>query len=213
MTAKPGVFITVDGPGGSGKSTAIPHIVTALEAAGHTVHAATQPSRNTFGTVVRQVANEMTGTALALAVAADRHHALATEIRPKREVGHTVLLDRYLPSTLVLQRVDGVALDLLLAINQGIDVPDLSVILTATEDTILRRLAHRGTRHRFELDAASTRRELELYREAIPVLEQLGFPVLLIDTTDLTPEGVAERIASAAPEPAPTFNSTVVQPS
>jgi len=208
-----GLLLSVDGPGGTGKSTAIPEIVKALQAAGHTVHATTQPSTGPFGRAVRQVANEMHGTALALAVAADRHHSLAIDIRPHREVGHTVLLDRYLPSTLVLQRADGVPLDFLLAINQGIDVPNLAVILTADPDTILRRLAGRGTRHRFELDAASTVRELQLYEEAIPILRELQFPILTIDTTNLTPEGVAAEIARAAPAPASTFNTTVIQPS
>ncbi|MFJ4679203.1 NUDIX domain-containing protein [Kitasatospora sp. NPDC088783] len=211
MTAGPGTFITIDGPGGTGKSTAIPHLATALQAAGHTIHTATQPSKTPYGAAVRQVAAEMTGTALALAVAADRHHALATEIRPRLNAGHTVLLDRYLPSTLVLQRIDGVPLELLLAINAGIDVPDLAVILTADEDTILRRLAHRGTRHRFELDAAATRRELDLYTEATSVLTGLDFPVLTIDTTRLTPEGVAARIAHALPAPTDTNTPITVR--
>ncbi|MGW3627814.1 dTMP kinase [Streptomyces sp. NPDC000880] len=209
MTAR-GPLITLDGPGGIGKSTALHATHRALQAAGHTVHATTQPSTNPFGKAVRDIANSMHGRALALAVTADRHHQLDVEIRPHRDVGHTVLLDRYLPSTLVLQRADGVELDYLLAINGGIDTPDLSVILLADLQTILGRLDHRGTRHRFELDTESTRRELELYHEALPILERLGYPILTLDTTHLTPEEVAQAIASAAPAPGttvdPTFN-------
>ncbi|MFC5905142.1 hypothetical protein [Streptomyces zhihengii] len=40
--------------------------------------------------------------------------------------------NRYLPSTLVLQRADGLDADWLLTLNVGITVPDLAVILTAT---------------------------------------------------------------------------------
>ncbi|WP_329468562.1 dTMP kinase [Streptomyces sp. NBC_01431] len=204
-----GLFITVDGPGGTGKSTTIQHTAPLLTAAGHTVHTTTQPSPNPFGATIRHMANEMQGRSLALAVAADRFHQLDTEIQPHLEVGHTVLLDRYLPSTLVLQRLDGLSIDYLLTINAQLAVPDLAVILLADPDVILARLEKRGTRHRFELDPKSTLRELELYREAVPVLSQLGYPTATIDTTRLTPEGVAHAIAHAASAPGASVNSTV----
>ncbi|MGH4035252.1 hypothetical protein ACQB60_40785 [Actinomycetota bacterium Odt1-20B] len=87
-------------------------------------------------------------------------------------------------------------------------VPDLAVILLADPDTILARLEQRGTKHRFELDPKSTLRELELYQQALLILAELGYPVLTIDTTDLTPHGVAEAIARAAPAPGATVNRT-----
>ncbi|GAA2463050.1 dTMP kinase [Streptomyces lavendulocolor] len=208
-----GPLITVDGPGGIGKSTAIRATRLALQTAGHTVHTTAQPSTSTFGQAVRAAAASMHGRALALAVAADRLQQLDAEVRPHRDLGHTVLLDRYLPSTLVLQRADGVDLDYLLAINDGVDIPDLSVILLADPETIRVRLEHRGTRHRFELDGDSTRRELELYREAAPVLQDLGYTILTIDATHLTPEEIATAIASATPAPGTTFDRTTTQPS
>ncbi|KOU53990.1 dTMP kinase [Streptomyces sp. WM6378] len=207
------LFITVDGPGGTGKSTTIQHTTPLLTAAGHTVHTTTQPSPNRFGTTVRHMANEMRGCSLALAVAADRFHQLDTEIQPHLDVGHTVLLDRYLPSTLVLQRLDGLSIDYLLTINQHLAVPDLAVILLADPNTVLARLEKRGTKHRFEADPKSTLRELELYQEAIPLLTHLGYPTVTIDTTHLTPEGVAQAIARATPAPGDTVNPTAPQPS
>ncbi|MET8605685.1 dTMP kinase [Streptomyces rubiginosohelvolus] len=208
MTTGRGVLITLDGPGGVGKSTAIAATRQALTAGGRTVLAATQPSPTPFGQAVRAVAQSMRGRALALAVAADRLHQQETEIRPALAAGRTVLLDRYLPSTLVLQRADGVPVEDLLAMNAGVDVPDLSVILFAQADTVLRRLAHRGTRHRFETDPASTQREIDLYQEAIPHLEALGYRILTVDATDLTPTEVAATIASALP----SRPATVIHP-
>lgn len=137
MSTGRGMLITLDGPGGVGKSTAITATQQALAAAGRTVHTASQPSATDFGQAVRAVAQSMHGRALALAVAADRLHQLETELRPALAAGRTVLLDRYLPSTLVLQRADGVPVEDLLAMNAGIDVPDLSVILFAQADTVL----------------------------------------------------------------------------
>ncbi|MFJ6770152.1 dTMP kinase [Kitasatospora sp. NPDC091257] len=194
-----GLLLTVDGPSGLGKSTAVAATARALRAAGHTVHTATGPSATPYGQAVRASAATMRGRALALAVAADRLHQLDTDVRPRRAAGTTVLLDRYLPSTLVLQRADGVDTDFLLTVNEGADVPDLAVLLTADPDTVQRRLAHRGTRHRFELDAAATARELRLYQEAVPVLERLGYRLHTVDTTHLTPEQTAQAILEAVP--------------
>ncbi|MFI8200415.1 dTMP kinase [Streptomyces sp. NPDC085942] len=208
MSTGRGMLITLDGPGGVGKSTAIAAIQRAFVAGGRTVHTATQPSATPFGQAVRTVAQSMRGRALALAVAADRLHQQETEIRPVLAAGRTVLLDRYLPSTLVLQRADGVPVQELLAMNTGVDVPDLSVILFAQADTILRRLAHRGTHHRFETDPASPQREIDLYQEAIPHLEALGYRILAFDATDLTPKEVADAIVSAVP----SLPATVVDP-
>ncbi|MGW2837596.1 dTMP kinase [Streptomyces sp. NPDC001493] len=208
MTTPRGPLITIDGPGGIGKSTALRATRLALEAAGHTVHTTTQPSASAYGKAVREAAQSMRGRALALAVAADRLHQLDTEIRPARRAARTVLVDRYLPSTLVLQRADGVSVDDILALNVGVDVPDLSVILLADAGEIMDRLAGRGTRHRFETDPASSQRELDLYREAIPVLQRLKYRILTIDATRLTPEGVARAIVGAAPAPTATVTTT-----
>ncbi|MFD7454107.1 dTMP kinase [Kitasatospora sp. NPDC059827] len=195
-----GLLISVDGPSGLGKSTAVAATARALAASGHTVHTATGPSTTPYGTAVRQAAATMRGRALALAVAADRLHQLDTDIRPHRAAGATVLMDRWMASTLVLQRADGVDVDFLLTINQGTDVPDLAVILTADPDTVQRRLAVRGTRHRFELDATATARELRLYTEAVPILNRLGYRLHTIDTTHLTAEQTAQAILGAVPD-------------
>jgi dTMP kinase len=207
-----GKLITVDGPGGVGKSTTVRATIQALRGAGHTVLAAAQPSETPFGRAVREAAQTMHGRALALAVAADRAHQLDVTIRPALARGDTVLLDRYLPSTLVLQRADGVPLDDLLAINGTANVPGLAVILLADPATILSRLASRGTRHRFETTAADTARELDLYQQAIPVLEHLGYPLVTLDVTHLTPDGAAEAITNAARPSATNLTRTTRTP-
>ena len=59
------------------------------------------------------------GMALACLVAGDRHHHLATEIRPHQQAGDVVICDRYLPSSLVLQRMDDVGWDTIWQLNSG----------------------------------------------------------------------------------------------
>ncbi|MFJ3164247.1 dTMP kinase [Streptomyces kanasensis] len=209
-----GLLLTLDGPGGVGKTTTHQVLAQALTLAGHQVLATVQPSRSSLGRRVRALGGtgELAGRALALAVAADRHHQLDTEIRPALDAGLTVLLDRYLPSTLVLQRKDGVHTDFLLAINEGVLVPDLAVVLLADARTVHARLESRGTRHRFERTTDDTRRELALYEEAIPIVERLGYPVLRLDVTSLTPQEVTGLILQRLRQSPATVESTIPQP-
>lgn len=196
MTTR-GIFLTIDGPGGTGKSTTAMALARRLRQAGQPVHATTEPSTSDLGQSTRRLANQVRGAALALLVAADRHHHLDTEIRPHLAAGRTVVCDRYLPSSLVLQRLDGVPLKFIQAINAGITLPDLAVVLTAPAATIATRLTDRGSHHRFEDDLGNVRRELDLYEQAIPILESLSVPVLLIDTGASSPEEAAEEIGRA----------------
>lgn len=199
-----GFFLTIDGPGGTGKSTTTTALARHLAHAGHPVHPTTEPSPSELGRATRRLANQVRGTALALLVAADRRHHLDTEIRPHLAAGHTIVCDRYLPSSLVLQRLDGVPLEFIQAINAGITLPDLAVILTAPAATIAARLTARGSHHRFEDDLDNIRRELDLYEQAIPLLESLSVPVLRVDTGAVTPEEAADTIAHAAGLPSAT---------
>ena len=107
-----------------------------------------------------------------------------------------MICDRYLPSSLVLQRLDGVDPEFIQTINAGITLPDLAVILTAEAPLISSRLRTRGAHHRFEHDAGvvAVQRELDLYEEAIAVLGTLGVPVLRVVVDQLSPEQVAEEI-------------------
>ncbi|NYI07796.1 dTMP kinase [Allostreptomyces psammosilenae] len=192
-----GLFVTVDGPGGVGKSTAATALADHLRALGHPAHATAEPSTGAIGRLTRDLADGLRGHALACLVAADRYDHLAREIRPVRAAGTTVVCDRYLASTLVLQRLDGVPVEYLLALNAAVDRPDLAVILTADPAEIGRRLTARGAHHRFERDPASTAREVEFYHDAAETLRRHDVPVEVIDVSVLTPSGVVAAIARA----------------
>lgn len=189
-----GLLVTIDGPGGVGKTTATAELTRLLRADGRRVHQTREPSDTPIGTFTRTHAETITGRALACLVAADRHHHLATEIRPRLQAGDTVVCDRYTASSLVLQQLDGVPAEYVLAVNDGADRPDLAVILIAQARIIRARLEVRGTRHRFETDPEQTERELLLYAQAAAILAGQGTTVLTIDASDLTPSGVASRI-------------------
>jgi dTMP kinase len=78
----PGTLITVDGPGGVGKSSALTRVIALLTAAGLPVHGTRQPSRAKLGELARHGTDTYQGMSLACLCAADRHHQLDTEIKP-----------------------------------------------------------------------------------------------------------------------------------
>jgi dTMP kinase len=108
-----------------------------------------------------------------------------------------VICDRYLASTLVLQARDGLTVSYLLALNQGIDLPDLAVILTANPEIITARLDQRGRHDRFEDDPGAASTETAMFRDASATLAGLGVPVIPIDTGSLSPQQAASQIADA----------------
>ncbi|MFF3174744.1 dTMP kinase [Streptomyces sp. NPDC057900] len=194
-----GRFITVDGPGAVGKTTTVPLLARLLRERGDTVHTTAEPSTSPLGAFTRAHASELQGRALACLVAANRYEHMESELHPHLYAGRSVVCDRYLASTLVLQRIDGVPLEFLLHLNDAVLLPDLAVVLTASPDVIAARLARRGARHRFHEDPAAPARESALYREAARVLRGLGVPVLTLDTGDISPSEAAGRIAAAVP--------------
>lgn len=197
MTQQTGRLISLDGPGGVGKSTTLTTLADLLRQRGNLVHTTTEPSNSALGRFTRAHADQIHGHALACLVAADRYEHIRTEIRPHIDRGETVLCDRYLASTLVVQRLDGVPEGFLLDLNAEILLPDLSVILTATPQTIRHRLTARGAHHRFERDPEAPTREVELYGRAVQTLRGMGVPVLVVNTSDITPLDAATGIAAA----------------
>ena len=121
--------------------------------------------------------------ALACLVAGDRHHHLAAEIRPSLAAGQIIICDRYLPSSLVLQRMDGISWDVILQLNQGADQPALAVILNGSPAVIAARLAARGRHSRFERQPGSSQTESDLYTDTAARLAEAGWPVCAIDIT------------------------------
>lgn len=102
-----GVFITVDGPSGVGKSTVARSLERFLAGRGRTVTCTTEPSGAAIGRLARFGTHEFHGRALSCLVAADRYHHVDTVVAPALERGEVVVCDRYLPSSLVLDQLDG----------------------------------------------------------------------------------------------------------
>lgn len=190
-----GVFVTIDGPGGAGKTTTTAHLHNHLTANGYAVYATTEPSRAPLGVLARDGNRHYIGHALACLIAADRYHHLATEIRTHLAQGCIVVCDRYVASSYVLQRLDGVPIEFIDAINADADRPDLAVILTAKPEVTAERIKRRGSHSRFETGITTSQAEANLYRDTMARLSDRGYPLLSIDTTKTPTEAITARIA------------------
>jgi dTMP kinase len=189
-----GLFVSVDGPGGAGKTTIVHHLAQMLVSQGEHVHVTAEPTTSAIGQLASELTPTVTGHALACLYAADRYHHVETEIRPCLRDGTIVVSDRYLASGLVVQRFDGVDPVFLWQLNEEIERPDLTVILEADPQVISERLSERGPHNRFQQARDSSHTEVEYYRQATETLIDAGYEVLRVDCGSRRPEQSAATI-------------------
>ncbi|MBN2470113.1 MAG: dTMP kinase [Anaerolineae bacterium] len=117
------MFITFEGPEGSGKTTQYQRTLEALQAAGYSVLATREPGGTSIGEQIRDILlnrpenTAMTGEAEALLFSAARAQHVQEVIRPALAAGQIVLCDRFYDSTLAYQ-----------GYGHGLDVPTLQTI-------------------------------------------------------------------------------------
>jgi dTMP kinase len=162
---------------------------------GLAVLATKEPSGSRLGNLARDSTDDYDGIALACLVAADRYHHLEHEIRPALRMGWTVLCDRYVPTSLVLQRIDGVEQAFLWQLNQYADQPDLTIILTGDPPQLRARAHQRGTYSRFHRGDRDN--EVSLYRTVVDELVAAGWPVIHYEVAGESAEVVAAVLLDA----------------
>jgi dTMP kinase len=132
-----GLFITLEGGDGTGKSTQIALLQEWFESRGREVVRTFEPGGTDFGKEIREIVLHSRGhiepRSEALLYAADRAHNIATIVRPALERNAVVIQDRYLDSSVAYQGagrvLDPVEIrDLSMWATNGL-VPDLTVVL------------------------------------------------------------------------------------
>jgi dTMP kinase len=151
-----GVFITLEGPDGSGKSSLLLPLGTALRDAGCDVVTTREPGSTPLGEQVRRLVLDTepkidrTGRADALLFAASRAQHVEEVIRPALARGAVVICDRYADSSLAYQGAgSGVPMDELRAVQRfatGGLLPDLTVLLDLPVEAGLARKSAEVTR-------------------------------------------------------------------
>lgn len=157
-----GVFITFEGPEGSGKTTQIRLLTACLEADGYDVLTTREPGGTPIGdqirAVVHNVANtEMVAEAEILLYSASRAQLVGQLIRPALTQGQVVLSDRYADSTTAYQGygrgLDLAALTQITTFATGGLTPDLTIYLDCSVEEGLKR-----KQQAFELNAGEWNR-------------------------------------------------------
>jgi len=143
------MFITLEGPDGSGKSTHVGPLVEFLRQQGYPVLTTREPGGTLISDQVRAVLlNRMENTAMQprteiLLFLAARAQLVEEVIRPRLAAGDIILSDRYADSTLAYQGyghgVDRDLLRQLLNFATGSLWPDLTILLDVDVEIGLRR--------------------------------------------------------------------------
>jgi len=154
-----GLFITLEGSEGAGKSTNLSFMYDYLKAAGHDVVQTREPGGTPLSEHVRAIllGHEFDGmasdTELLLVFAARAEH-LAARIIPSLEAGKTVLCDRFTDATYAYQGYGrGVDLDRIARLEdwvQGPLRPDLTLFLDLPVEQGMQRAGERSAPDRFE---------------------------------------------------------------
>jgi dTMP kinase len=153
------MFITLEGPEGSGKTSHIKPLAEWLEGQGRQVHTTREPGGTSISEQVRAVIHDLKNTEMharteTLLYQAARAQIVEQVIRPKLAEGMIVLCDRYADSTLAYQgyghRQDLDEVRTLIRYATGGLVPNLTLLLDIDVETGLRRKNKSGEWNRLD---------------------------------------------------------------
>ena len=155
-----GLFLTIEGNEGCGKSTQIKKLEEALVAQGHAVTILREPGSTGIGTKIRGLLKDPTNTICSEAelflFQASRAQLVQEVIKPALAAGQIVIADRFYDSTWVYQGwARGINLLAIEFTNRlattGMEVAK-TFLLKAPLDVCMARIATRGALDRFELE-------------------------------------------------------------
>lgn len=148
------MFITLEGPEGSGKTSHVPALVAHLREGGHSVFPTREPGGTSIGEQIRLVIHdlkneEMHPRAETLLYQAARAQIVEQVIRPRLAAGDIVISDRYADSTIAYQgyghQQDLEQVRALVGYATGGLVPDLTILLDLDVELGLQRKTQDGT--------------------------------------------------------------------
>ncbi len=155
------MFITLEGPEGSGKTTAVNVAVAELEKRGYQIVRTREPGGTPIAEQIRNVILDNNNTAMdprteALLYAASRRQHLVEKVWPAIKEGKIVICDRYLDSSLAYQGgARGLGIDNVLNVNLFATEntwPDLTILFDISPEIGLKRISENSEREVNRLD-------------------------------------------------------------
>ncbi len=172
-----GLFITLEGPDGSGKTTIATAIVKKLEEQGWEVVHTREPGGVRIAEEIRNVILDPENTEMdvkteALLYAASRRQHLTEKVIPALRENKVVLCERFLDSSLAYQGFGReIGFDAVYEINRfaiGSYMPDLTLYLDIDEEKGLERIKDRSFKDRLDVESvAFHHRVVQGYKEVL----------------------------------------------
>ncbi len=147
------MFITLEGPEGSGKTSHIPYLVEYLRERGYGVFPTREPGGTTISEQIRDILHDLKNAEMhprteTLLYQAARAQNVEQVIKPHLADGEIVISDRYYDSTIAYQgyghQQDLEQVRALVKYATGGLVPDLTILLDLDVETGLRRKKQNG---------------------------------------------------------------------
>lgn len=157
-----GLFLTMEGPDGAGKSTQIELLRDYLSRKGYDIIVCREPGGTKISEAIRQVIlnkdfTEMGHMTELLLYTAARAQLMEEVIRPALKEGKVVICDRFVESSAVYQGIArGMGVELVYEINQyaiGDTLPDLTIMIDLDAKIGISRKKEQAELDRMELEA------------------------------------------------------------
>lgn len=182
-----GIFITMEGPDGSGKTTQIELLKKYLESRGYDIVIAREPGGTAIGEVIREVIlnpehKEMSHMTELLLYAAARAQLVNQVIKPALLEGKAVICDRFVESSAVYQGIGrGLGVDTVYEVNNfalGDVKPKLTIFMDLDAEQGIKRKKKQAELDRMELeDLSFHKRVVEGYRKLATLYPERIVPI------------------------------------
>lgn len=185
-----GLFITFEGPDGSGKTTISKRVQEALIEKGYDAIYTREPGGIDIAEQIRNVILDPNNTAMdskteALLYAASRRQHLVEKVLPALEKGQIIICDRFIDSSLAYQGyARHIGIEKVYDINQfAIEghFPDLTVFLNLDYEKGLERLEDRAFKDRLDLESKNFHKEVSLGYQK--VMEKYQYRMNIVDAS------------------------------
>ncbi|HPK67290.1 MAG TPA: dTMP kinase [Bacilli bacterium] len=199
------MFVTFEGPEGSGKTSAANEVIRILVARGYDVLYTREPGGTPIAEEIRNIILDKKNTALdaraeALLYAASRRQHLIEKVWPALKEGKIVISDRFLDSSLAYQgaaRKIGIenVLNINLFATEG-TFPDLTLLFDITPEKGLERIAINKKREVNRLDLEALEFHRQVRETFLELAKKYQERYVVIDASKTLPEvvGVALNV-------------------
>ena len=195
------MFITIEGPEGSGKTTAVNSAVRKLEELGYQIVRTREPGGTPIAEQIRNVILDKANTNMdprteALLYAASRRQHLVEKVWPALKEGKIVICDRFLDSSLAYQGgARHLGIDNVLNVNLFATentYPDLTLLFDIEPELGLQRIADNASREVNRLDLEKLEFHKEVRNSFLELARRYPERYVIIDAS-LSMEEVADN--------------------